>query len=39
MNKIIIKIGTKMMEKYPTGIYFSTFKLFVETAINAEKNK
>ena len=39
INKIIIKAGTKMMEKYPVGIYFGSFKLYVEQAIESEKKK
>ena len=36
---IIIKIGTKMMEKYPTGTYCYEYKSTVEEAIKDEKNK
>jgi len=39
INKILIKIGTEMMEKYPVGIYFTTFKIYVEDAIKNEKKK
>ena len=28
-----------MMEKYPVGIYFSTFKIYVEDAIKNEPDR
>ena len=36
---IIIKIGTKMMQKYPYSIWFAGFQNYVQRAIDAEKNK
>ena len=39
INKIIIKIGTEMMERYPVGIYFTSYKLYVEQAIKSEKKQ
>ena len=34
---IIIKIGTKMMQKYPYSIWFAGFQNYVQRAIDAEK--
>ena len=28
---------TKMMEKYPTGIYFTSFEMYYQSAIEREK--
>ena len=36
---IIIKIGTKMIQKYPYSIWFAGFQNYVQRAIDAEKNK
>jgi TolB-like protein len=37
INKIIIKMCTKMMEKYPTGMYFTSFEMYYQSAIEREK--
>jgi len=37
INKTIIKISTKMMENYQTGIYFTAFENYYKQALSREK--
>ena len=38
-DKIIIKISSEMMEKYPSSVQFNSFKTHFEKAIEREKSK